>query len=322
MKKIITLTLAFLLVFSAVFGNGNTADAASANKVKSITVRIGKKNVTKKTYSLKKGKSATLKISVSPKKSKKSVTFRSAKKSIVTVSKKGKVTARKKGTAKITITVTGKNRKKKSTWVKVRVTEQKNSTPSSAAPTPTVSSSEPIPAQTPEVSPSQPAPIQTPEVSPSESPSTYQPEESPSVPTQQPDTPPSETTSGGSENNGNEGLEEMKVKIKVGDQELIADLEDNATTRALMEKLPLTLPMMDLYGREMCYRFDEALPTEQLRSDGYEVGDLAYWPPRHSFVILYGQNGEQFSRQHLGHISSGVEIFDGIGDVTVTIEKN
>lgn len=79
--------------------------------------------------------------------------------------------------------------------------------------------------------------------------------------------------------------------------------------------------MMDLYGREMCCRFEEELPTGQLRSDGYEVGDLVYWPPRHSFVILYKQNGEQFSRQQIGHIASGVEIFDGIGDVDVTIER-
>ena len=114
---------------------------------------------------------------------------------------------------------------------------------------------------------------------------------------------------------------ELRVKISVGSQELTAKLEDNATTHALMEKLPITLPMLDLYGREMCYRFDDALPTDTLRSDGYEVGDIAYWPPRHSFVILYKQNGEQFSRQHLGHIDFGVEIFDGIGNTEVTIER-
>lgn len=115
-------------------------------------------------------------------------------------------------------------------------------------------------------------------------------------------------------------MSEIKVKITVGDQELTATLENNATSRAFAEMLPLTLPMMDLYSREMCYRFDEELPTDTLRSDGYAVGDLAYWPPGHSFVILYEQNGEQFSRQHLGHIESGVEIFDGIGDVDVTFE--
>lgn len=112
----------------------------------------------------------------------------------------------------------------------------------------------------------------------------------------------------------------IQMMVTVRDHEMIATLEDNATTRALVEQLPLTLPMMDLYGREMCYRFDEAFPTDDLRSDGYEVGDLAYWPPRHSFVILYEQNGEQFERQHLGHIDSGVEVFESTGDMDVTFE--
>ena len=113
-----------------------------------------------------------------------------------------------------------------------------------------------------------------------------------------------------------------KLKITVGDTVLIATLEDNATTRALIEMLPLTLSMMDLYNREMCYRFDKALPSNKLRSDEYEVGDLIYWPPRNSFVILYAQNGERFSRQHLGKIDSGVEIFTKTGDVNVTIERD
>lgn len=118
-----------------------------------------------------------------------------------------------------------------------------------------------------------------------------------------------------------EETEQMKLKITAGGQEFVADLEDNATTRALWDMLTLTVPMMDLYGREMCYRFTEALPTENFRSDAYEVGDLVYWAPGHSLVILYKQNGEQFSRQQLGHIQSGVEIFDGMGDVNVTFEK-
>lgn len=114
---------------------------------------------------------------------------------------------------------------------------------------------------------------------------------------------------------------EMKVKITVGDTELTAVMEDNATTQALIEQMPMTLPMMDLYGREMCYRYGAyALPTDNLQSDGYEVGDLAYWAPGGSLVILYKQNGEQFERQHLGHIESGVEVFEDTGDVDVTFE--
>lgn len=121
----------------------------------------------------------------------------------------------------------------------------------------------------------------------------------------------------------NEESEEsdVKVKITVGDTELTASMEDNATTRAILEQMPMTLPMMDLYGREMCYRYGAyALPTDHLQSDGYEVGDIAYWAPGGSLVILYEQNGEQFERQHLGHIDSGVEVFQNTGDVDVKFE--
>ncbi len=110
----------------------------------------------------------------------------------------------------------------------------------------------------------------------------------------------------------------VKIKITVGHNVLDAILENNATTRALVSKMPMTLRMQDLYGREMCYRYGaQALPTEQLRADGYAVGDIAYWPPGGSLVILYEQNGEQFERQHLGHILSGVEIFKSTGTVDV-----
>jgi hypothetical protein len=98
-------------------------------------------------------------------------------------------------------------------------------------------------------------------------------------------------------------------------------LEDNAATRALIKKLPMTLPMQNLYSREMCYRYGQGgLPTDKLRSDHYEVGDIAYWPPRGSLVILYKQNGEEFERQQIGHIDQGVEIFENAGNKQVMFE--
>ena len=116
-------------------------------------------------------------------------------------------------------------------------------------------------------------------------------------------------------------LKHAKLKITVGDQVLWATVEDNATMRALAQKLPLTLDMQNLSGREMCYRFGAGtFPTEKTRSDRYAVGDLVYWAPRGSFVILYKQNGEEFERQQLGHIDQGVELFDGAGDKKVTFE--
>ena len=111
---------------------------------------------------------------------------------------------------------------------------------------------------------------------------------------------------------------EIKLKITVGDQELTATLDNNTTTQALLEKFPMTVPMQDLYSREMCYRFPDELPTSDVQNTGYEVGDIIYWPPGRSFVIMYAQNGEQFSRQKIGRVDSGVEIFAETGDTDVT----
>lgn len=123
------------------------------------------------------------------------------------------------------------------------------------------------------------------------------------------------------ENSDNDNDMVTKMKITANGRTLTATLEDNATTRAFVEKMPVTLPMMDLYGREMCYRFPEALPTDNARSRGYEVGEIVYYPPMHSFVIMYKQNGEHFQMQSIGRVDSGVEIFDGIGNVDVRFEK-
>lgn len=116
-------------------------------------------------------------------------------------------------------------------------------------------------------------------------------------------------------------MKTYKIKITANGKTLSAILEDNATSRDLIKKMPLTLNMMDLYNREMCYRFGRnGLATEELRSDGYKIGDIAYWPPAGSLVILYRQNGEEFERAHLGNIESGVELFETTGSTRVTFE--
>ncbi len=113
----------------------------------------------------------------------------------------------------------------------------------------------------------------------------------------------------------------VKIRITADGQELTATLLDNATAKALVEKLPLTVPMEDLYSREMCYHFPDELPANETATTGYEVGEIIYWPPRHSLVIMYAQNGERFDMQKIGRIDSGVELFEGTGDTEVTFER-
>ena len=113
---------------------------------------------------------------------------------------------------------------------------------------------------------------------------------------------------------------EYKIKLTAGTREFTAAFYKNATTDALVQMMPMTLPMMDLYGNEMCYRFPNALPTDDAHIQGYEVGEIMYWPPGHSFVIRYAQNGERFEMQKLGKLDSGIEFFKTCGDIDVRVE--
>ena len=113
----------------------------------------------------------------------------------------------------------------------------------------------------------------------------------------------------------------LKLKITASDKILYATLEDNATVRDFIRKLPTTLQMENLYGREMCYHYGAGgLAEAETRNDGYEVGDIIYWKPRGSFVILYKQNGELFERVQLGHVDGDLNFFDGGGDMEIKFE--
>lgn len=79
--------------------------------------------------------------------------------------------------------------------------------------------------------------------------------------------------------------------------------------------------MANRYSRELVYRFPDALPANETTTRGYEVGDIVYWTPRHSFVIMYAQNGERISNlQQIGRIESSVDGLDRTGSADVRFE--
>ena len=106
--KYVQKVLVFLLAFCIVFA-GSSPDAMAKSKkapaVRSISLKIGKMKVTKKTYQMKRGEKKKIKVSVSPKKGKNVIQFATSNKKVATVSKKGTVTAKKAGTARIKVTV-------------------------------------------------------------------------------------------------------------------------------------------------------------------------------------------------------------------------
>ena len=141
--KYVQRVLVFLLVFCIVFAGSSTDAMAKSKKapaVERISLKIEKKDVTKKTYKMEQGEKKKIKVSVSPKKGKNVIQFATSNKKVATVSKNGTVTAKKIGTAKIKVTVrketskkNGKVSEKKTTWLKIKVvkgSDQKDNTDS------------------------------------------------------------------------------------------------------------------------------------------------------------------------------------------------
>ena len=116
LKRILAVVLAAAVAVS-ILTVPDAAVNAATGKVKSVAVT----NLPAKQLTLKKGKSFTLKtkVSISGKKVSKAVTYKSSNKKVATVNAKGKITAKKKGTA--TITIYSKADKKKTCKIKVTV---------------------------------------------------------------------------------------------------------------------------------------------------------------------------------------------------------
>ncbi len=123
--------LSVLVIFSLFVGLTGNYDAVVPAKMKtvkqSVTAKIGTKKVNKKTFNVKKGSSKKIRLFVTPKKSKVKIKYRSDKKNVVSVSKTGVLKAKKVGTAKISIKVSGKRNFQKKIWFKVKVMNKNNS---------------------------------------------------------------------------------------------------------------------------------------------------------------------------------------------------
>ena len=77
------------------------------------------------------------------------------------------------------------------------------------------------------------------------------------------------------------------IKIRLGDVELDAELNDSETARKILDVLPL-MCAFNTWGDEIYFK----IPVEAGPEDGQEtvaLGDLGYWPPGHAFCIFYGR---------------------------------
>ncbi len=80
---------------------------------------------------------------------------------------------------------------------------------------------------------------------------------------------------------------DKKIKIKAGDVEAQAVLNDSPTAKKIWEALPLEA-RGDTWGDEIYFAIPVKSPLEKDAKELVEVGDLGYWPTGSAFCIFFG----------------------------------
>ncbi len=302
-RKMISCLLIICLFVSAVYTDKTAVVSAKSNPKIKVCLRIGSQTVSGKTISVKKGKRKTIKVTI-PKMKKYKVMFRSNRPRIVSVSKTGKLTAKKTGIAKVTVTVKIKKKKYKS-WIKIKVVS------SAGKKDDNLPDRQPIPSQT--VTPPAPTPLEpsdTPTVPPSDTPTTE-----PSVTPDISPTPPVEGDVSDTEGN----LNMYDVSIRVNGKVFSAKMYQTKTTEVFMQKLPLSITMNELNGNEKYYYFSENFPTESQKVSQIHAGDLKLYGSS-CLVLFYKSFSTLYSYTSLGYVENPEDLAEALGTGSVHVD--
>ena len=114
--------------------------------------------------------------------------------------------------------------------------------------------------------------------------------------------------------------ESRAISVSVGGKRFAAVVENTATGRAFLEKLPLTISMNELNGNEK-YCYGVTLPTNASHCDAIAAGDLMLYGSD-CLVLFYGAAGG-YSYTRIGRLVSTDGLADalGSGEATVTFES-
>ena len=115
-----------------------------------------------------------------------------------------------------------------------------------------------------------------------------------------------------------------RIKLTVnGNEEILANLEDNVASREFLEMLPLTLTFEDFNNTEKIANIPSKLNVDGLPS-GYtpSIGDLAYYAPWGNISVFYEDFRYSNSLDKVGTLESGAAIWGNMNeDFEVTRER-
>ncbi len=80
---------------------------------------------------------------------------------------------------------------------------------------------------------------------------------------------------------------EKKIKIRAGNVEAEAVLNDSPTAKNIWEALPIEA-RANTWGDEIYFGIPVKAPLEKSAQELVEVGDLGYWPSGNAFCIFFG----------------------------------
>jgi len=78
-----------------------------------------------------------------------------------------------------------------------------------------------------------------------------------------------------------------RIRIKLGEVEAEAELNDTKTARMVYDALPIEA-RPNTWGDEIYFPIPVKADPEDPK-DVVEEGDIAYWPPGNAFCIFYGK---------------------------------
>ena len=110
----------------------------------------------------------------------------------------------------------------------------------------------------------------------------------------------------------------LSMIITVGGSDFSVTLADNETSRALLERLPLTLTMNELHGNEKYNYLSEALPITAVTVDKIQTGDLMLFGSD-CIVLFYDSFSTEYSYTRIGSIDDPADLAKAVGTGNVSM---
>lgn len=111
----------------------------------------------------------------------------------------------------------------------------------------------------------------------------------------------------------------VSLNIAANGKTFTATLEDSATVRALIERLPLSINMSELNGNEKFYFFDEKLPSNARQQGQIMRGDLMLYGAD-CLVLFYESFESSYSYTKIGSIDNPDGLEEALGGGAVQID--